>query len=39
MAARGLGGFEVGDFVAPAFSADLFERRIEAARDELFVEA
>ena len=39
MAARGLGGVEVGDFGAPAFPADLFERRFEAARDELFVEA
>ena len=34
-----LGGVEVGDFVAPACAADLFERRIEAAGDELFVEA
>ena len=37
--ARGLGGVEVGDFVAPAFAADLFERRLEAAGDEFFVEA
>ena len=35
--ARRLGGVEVGDFVAPAFAADLFERRLEAAGDELFV--
>jgi len=33
------GGVEGGDFVAPAFAADLFERRFEAAGDELFVEA
>ena len=37
--ARRLGGVEVGDFVAPAFAADLFEHRLEAAGDELFVEA
>ena len=37
--ARGLRGIEVGDFVAPAFAADLFERRLEPAGDELFVEA
>ena len=32
-------GVEVGDFVAQAFAADFFERRFEAAGDELFVEA
>jgi len=32
-------GVEVGDFVAPAFAADLFERRLEAAGDELLVKA
>ena len=37
--ARRLGGVEVGDFVAPALASDLFERRFEAAGDELFVEA
>ena len=37
--ARGLGGIEAGDFVAPPFAADLVERRLEAAGDELFVEA
>ncbi len=33
------GGIEVGDLVAPALPADLSERRLEAAGDELFVEA
>ena len=37
--ARGFGGVEVLDFVVPAFAADLFQRRFEAASDELFVEA
>ena len=37
--ARGLGRVEVFDLVSPAFAADLFERRLEAAGDELFVEA
>jgi hypothetical protein len=37
--ARSLGGVEIGDFVAPAFAANLFKRRLEAAGDELFVEA
>ena len=37
--ARRLRGVEVGDFVAPAFAADLFERRLEAAGDEFFAEA
>jgi len=32
-------GVEVGDFFAPAFAADLFERRLEAAGDEFFAEA
>ena len=33
------GWVELLDFVAPAFSADLFQRRFEAAGYELFVEA
>jgi len=37
--ARGFGGIEVGDLVAPAFAADLFQRRLEAAGDQLFVDA
>ena len=34
-----LGGVQVFDLVPPPFAADLFERRFEAAGDELFVEA
>ena len=37
--ARRLGGVEVGDLVAPPLAADLFQRRLEAASDQLFVEA
>ena len=36
--ARSLGGVEAGDFVAPACGANLCERCLEAAGDELFVE-
>ena len=37
--AGGFGGVEFGDFVAPAFPADLIERRLARAGDELLVEA
>jgi hypothetical protein len=37
--ARRLGGVKLLDFVSPAFASDLFQRRIESAGDEFFVEA
>ena len=37
--ARGFGGIEALDLVPPPFAADLVEGCLEAAGDELFVEA
>jgi len=34
-----LGGVELGDFVSPPFTANLFERRFEPAGYEFLVEA